>query len=119
MTYKKLVNFYVFILSILLVNLVSGKLTDLILSFKLTHDPYKATGIGMVILVFVLYPAYNWLDDLSEQSAKRIFKVGKNAGGKFFGVTLMFLLSLGILFLIYLNIWFGWKPVETLFLHNN
>src|SRR5262245_50122753 len=114
MNYKKLVNFYVFILSILTVNLLSDKITSFILSFRFTINPAKATAIGMGVLVFVLYPAYNWLDDLSEKSAKRIFKVGKNAGGKFFGVTMAFLFCLGILFLFYLNLWFGWEPIKKL-----
>lgn len=111
MWYKKLVNYYVFVLSILTVNLLSDKLTSWILNLRFMAHPVKATAIGMGVLVFILYPAYHYIEKWSEQFAKRVFKVGRNAGGKFFGVTLAFLLCLAVLFVLYLQLWWGWDEV--------
>ncbi len=107
MAYRKLVNFFVFVISILIVNLITDKVTTLLLSYRFAGNSTKATLIGMAVMVFVLYPAYNWLDDLSSKMAKRVFKAGKHAGGKFLGVTVAFLVCLFILFLFYLHLWFG------------
>lgn len=111
MNYKKLTNFYVFVLSILGVNLLSDKITNFILGMRFMQDPARATLMGMAMLVFVLYPVFHYLNGWSEKAAKQIFKIGKNAGGKFTGVTLAFLLSLFVLFLIYFASWFGTRNV--------
>lgn len=107
MWYKRLVNYYVLILCILTVNLLSDKLTAWIFGFRFMTHPAKATIIGIVVLVFMLYPAYHYLDALSERTALRIFRIGKNAGGKFIGVTLSFLVCLFVLYLFYIQLWFG------------
>ena len=111
MNYKKLVNYYVFVLSILLVNLISDQITSYLFGLRFMTHPVKATAIGLCVLVFVLYPAYHYLNGWSERAAKRIFKIGKNAGGKFVGVTLAFLFCLFVLFLLYMHFWFGFEVV--------
>lgn len=71
----------------------------------LTH-PLKATLIGMVLMVFILYPAYNWIDELSGIITVKIFNAGRNAGGKFLGLLWAFFVAFGVLFLCYMYIWF-------------
>ncbi len=117
MNYKKLVNWYVFILSILAVNLISDRITDYLMGLRFMAHPVKATAIGLCVLVFLLYPAFHYINGWSERTAIRIFRIGKNAGGKFTGVTLAFLLCLFILYLFYMSIWFG-NDVLLQFLRN-
>jgi len=117
MNYNKLVNYYVFVLSILTVNLISDRITNYLFGLRFMTHPIKATAIGLCVLVFVLYPAYHYLNGWSERIAKRIFKIGKNAGGKFVGVTLAFLLCLFILYLLYMQFWFGFDEIKH-FLRN-
>ncbi len=73
-----------------------------------TH-PFKATLIGMVMTVFVLYPAYSRINNFSDYITRRIFTAGTNAGGKFFGILWAFLVAFGILFVCYLYLWYGVK----------
>lgn len=110
MSYRKIVNFLVFIISILTVNLLTTYITDKLFSYKNLTHPVKATLIGMGLTVFILYPAFMWIDDLSEKLTKRFLKAGKNAGGKVMGLILMFLLALAVLFAFYLHMWFGVMP---------
>jgi len=72
-------------------------------------NPLKATGIGMLLMVFILYPAYNWIDELSGIITVRIFAAGRNAAGKFLGLLWAFSVALAVLFLGYLYIWFNIK----------
>ncbi len=109
MTYRKFVNFLIFIISILTVNLVTTVISDYLMRYMHQTHPLKATLIGMVLMVFVLYPAYNWIDDLSEKTTKKIFTAGKNAAGKFFGLLWAFSVAFAILFVCYLNLWFNIK----------
>jgi hypothetical protein len=104
---RKFVNALIFFISILIVNLVTDKITTYVLKYKHMTHPVKATLIGMLLTVCVLYPAFMWIDDLTEKITKRYFKVGKNAAGKTIGVIVTFLVALGILFLFYLHLWFG------------
>jgi hypothetical protein len=110
MSYRKFVNLLIFIISILAVNLVTTHISDQIIGYMHDMQPWKATLIGMMLMVFVLYPAYNWLDDLSEKLTKQVFTAGKNAGGKFLGLLWAFSVALGVLFCFYLHLWFHLKP---------
>lgn len=106
-TYKKFVNLLVFIISILTVNLITDRITNYLLEHKHITHPAKATMIGMFLTVAVLYPAFMWIDDWGEKITKNFFKAGKNAAGKTIGVLITFSITLGILFLFYLHLWFG------------
>lgn len=110
MSNRKFVNALIFFISILSVNLVTDKITSWVLGYKHLTHPVKATAIGMILTVCVLYPAFVWLDDLSEKITKRYFKAGKNAAGKTIGVFITFCVAIGILFLFYLHLWFGMYP---------
>jgi hypothetical protein len=106
MSYRKFVNFLIFVISILTVNLITTLITDFLMGYKHATHPLKATLIGMALMIFILYPAYNWIDNISENLTVRIFTAGKNAGGKFLGMLWAFGVAFGILFLCYLHLWF-------------
>jgi hypothetical protein len=106
---RKFINLLVFIISILTVNLLTDRITEFLLSYKQLTSPAKATLLGMLLTVAVLYPAFTWLDDLSEQFTKKFFKAGKSMGGKSIGIVLAFATAFGVLFMFYLNLWFGLK----------
>lgn len=110
MSYRKFVNFLIFMISILAVNLVTSMISDHLMGYMRALHPVKATLIGMMVMVFVLYPAFNWIDDMSEKMTKQIFAAGKNAGGKFLGLFWAFAVALGVLFCFYLHLWFRLKP---------
>jgi hypothetical protein len=113
-TYKKFVNVLVFIVSILSVNLITDRITNYLLLHKHLTNPVKATMIGMFLTVAVLYPAFLWIDDIAEKIAKNFFKAGKNAAGKIIGALITFSITIGILFLFYLHLWFGLYPWSLL-----
>jgi hypothetical protein len=106
-TYRKFVNALVFVVSILTVNLITDRITHYLLKHKHITHPAKATLIGMLLTAIVLYPAFMWIDDLSEKLTKNYFKAGKNAAGKTIGVLITFCIAMSILFLFYLHLWFG------------
>jgi hypothetical protein len=106
-SYKKFVNALVFLISILTVNLVTDRITTYLLKHKHLTTPAKATIIGMALTALVLYPAFLWIDSMSEKLTKNYFKAGKNAAGKSIGVFITFCLAMGVLFLFYLHLWFG------------
>lgn len=109
MSYRKFAGFLIFIISILTINLITTFISDYLMSYMHFTHPLKATLIGMVLMVFILYPAYNWIDKLSNVITVRIFNAGRNAGGKFLGLLWAFGVAFGILFLCYLYIWFQVK----------
>lgn len=71
-----------------------------------TKHPLKATLIGMILTVFILYPAFNKFGAMSDILTARIFRAGKNAAGKFFGIIWAFAVAFSILFFCYLYLWF-------------
>lgn len=109
MSYRKFASFLIFIISILTVNLITTFISDYLMKYMHLTHPLKATLIGMVLMVFILFPAYNWIDKLSGIITVRIFNAGRNAGGKFLGLLWAFFVAFGVLFLCYLYIWFNIK----------
>lgn len=70
-------------------------------------SPYRATLIGMGVIVFVLFPAYKWLDGIVKRITQKLLSAGKNIGGRITGIGLIFFVSLFALYLIYLNVWYN------------
>lgn len=107
MSYRKVVNTLVLLISILFVNLLTSLISDLGFKYLKNMDSAKATLIGMGATVFILYPAYSYIDKWSEKLTKKVFNAGKNAAGKFIGLLLVFIAAICLLFIAYLKVWFN------------
>jgi len=94
-------------ISVLTVNLLTGFITDYIVHYKLDLNPYKFTAITMLVLVFILVPAYSYLGERIEIIAAKLLLSGSNSFGKVMGLVLSFALIFGISFAIYLHQWFN------------
>jgi hypothetical protein len=104
--YKKLFNVMVLMITVLTVNLLTGWITDYIIHYKLSINPYKFTAIAMLALVFILVPAYSYLGKQVEFLIAKVLLSGSNSFGKIMGLLLSFAVIFGILFFIYLEEWF-------------
>ena len=104
--YKKLFNVMVLMITVLTVNLLTGWITNYIIHYKLGLSPYKYTAIAMLALVFILVPAYSYLDKKAEYLIAKVLLSGSNSFGKLVGLLLSFAVIFGILFIIYLQEWF-------------
>lgn len=96
----------VLMISVLTVNLLTGWITDYIIHYKLGINPYKFTAIAMLVLVFILVPAYSYLDKQIEYLIAKVLLSGSSSFGKVMGLFLSFTLIFGVLFTIYLKEWF-------------
>lgn len=97
----------VLMISVLTVNLLTGYITDYIVHYKLGLNPYKFTALAMLGLVFILVPAYSYLNARIEILAARLLLSGSNSFGRIIGLILSFAVIFGILFAIYLHQWFN------------
>ena len=96
----------VLMISVLTVNLLTGWITEYIIHYKLDINPYKFTAIAMLALVFILVPAYSYLDKQVEYLIVKVLLSGTSSFGKIMGLLLSFATIFGILFIIYLKEWF-------------
>jgi hypothetical protein len=103
---KKIINFCILAITILTVNLLTGYITDYFLRYKHITNPFKFTAIGMLILVAVFYPVFEFIENKVEGITKELIKKGNNAFGKILGVILVFALLLSVLYCIYAKLWF-------------
>lgn len=114
--YKKLFNLMVLMISVLMLNLITGFVTDYIVHYDIGINPYKFTGIAMLTLVFILVPAYSYMKPKIELLVARVLVSGSNSFGKNIGLLLSFIAIFGILFVIYLHQWFDinlWEVLKT------
>lgn len=93
----------VLMISVLTVNLLTGYITNYIIHYKLDLNPFKFTAIAMLVLVFILVPAYSYLGSQVELLAARILVKGSNSFGKILGLLFAFGLIFSILYAIYLR----------------
>lgn len=112
--YKKLFNVMVLMISVLLVNLLTGFITDYIIHYKIDINPFKFTAVAMLTLVFILVPAYSYMNSRIEILVARILIKGSNSFGKFIGLLFSFALIFSVLFGIYLYQWFDINLIKYL-----
>lgn len=104
--FKKIFNLMVLMISVLLVNLLTGFITNYIVHYKIDLNPYKFTIIAMFALVFILVPSYRYMSSRIEILVARVLLSGSNSFGKTMGLMLSFILVFSVLFAIYLHQWF-------------
>ena len=96
----------VLMITVLTVNLLTGYITNNIIHYNLELNPYKFTAIAMLVLVFILVPAYSYLNARVELLVAKVLLSGSNSFGKIVGLLLSFVLIFAVLFAIYLHDWF-------------
>ncbi|MES2285706.1 MAG: hypothetical protein V4547_08465 [Bacteroidota bacterium] len=104
--YRKLFNIMVLMISVLLIDILTGYITNYIVHYKLDLNPFKFTAIAMLTLVFILVPAYSFMGSRIEILVARVLIKGSNSFGKTIGLLVSFAIIFGILFAIYLYQWF-------------
>jgi hypothetical protein len=112
--FKKIFSLMVLMISVLTVNLLTGYITERIINYKIGIDPYKFTAIAMLVLVFILVPAYSFMSTKIEILVAKILLSGSNSFGKTIGLLISFALVFSILFAIYLHEWFGINVLTTI-----
>jgi hypothetical protein len=110
--YKKLFNIMVMMISVLTLNLLTGWITGTIIHYHIGINPYKFTAIAMLALVFILVPAYGYLNARVELLVARLLVSGSNSFGRAVGLLFSFTLAFGLLFVVYLYQWFGINALD-------
>lgn len=103
---KSLFSFCVLVITVLIVNLLTGFITDYLMNYRGMTNPLKFTAIGMLVLVVILYPAFKFLDKWVSQMAKKVMSKGHHMFGKVLGTIVIFALLAFVLYCIYAHVWF-------------
>lgn len=93
----------VLMISVLIINLLTGFITDFIIHYKIDLNPFKFTAIAMLALVFILVPAYSYMGTRIEILVAHALVKGSNSFGKSIGLLLSFAIIFSVLFAIYLH----------------
>ncbi len=93
----------VLMISVLTVNLLTDYITGYIIHYRADLNPFKFTAIVMLVLVFILVPAYSYLGNQVEILVARLLVKGSNSFGKIIGLLFSFALIFSILYGIYLQ----------------
>jgi len=113
--YRTLFKFTVTTITILTVNLITSKISDYLVSYKMHYKPLTFTLISMGIITLIFYPLFMWLEDWLNMLSVRVVKSGKSFGGKYLGLILIYLVCLSILFYFYAQMWYNVDIIRILF----
>lgn len=113
--YKNLFKFAVTTITILTVNLLTSKITNYLVSYKVHYKPIVFTLMAMGIITIIFYPLFIWLKEGVNKLSIKIVRSGKSIGGKYFGLLIIFLLCLAILLYFYAKMWYNIDLLKILF----
>jgi hypothetical protein len=105
--FRTIFRFTATTITILTVELLVTWITGYLVSFRSRFDPYTFTLIAMGIITVVFYPMFAKMHEWINVLSKKIIRSGRSVGGKFFGLLMAFLVCFGILFWLYLKMWYG------------
>jgi len=83
--------------------------------YKNQAEYMKFTAIGMVVVVIVFYPLFEYLNLFTEKITTQLLKKGKNIFGRTIGIYISFIIMLALLYYIYAHIWFDVDLIKQLF----
>jgi len=113
---RKIFNFLVLVVTILLINLLSNFIADYFITKYKGHTSYlKFTAIGMGVIVIIFYPAFEYLNGIVEKITTRFLKKGNNLFGRILGVYIAFFVMLFILYCLYARVWFDANVIKVIF----
>jgi len=94
-------------ITILIMNLLAGYVTNYFIKYKGNNNPLKFIALGMVVLVMIFYPAFQYINEQVKIIIHRLFRHGKNVFGRFLGSIIIFIVLFLILFCMYAKLWFN------------
>ena len=116
--YRQLFKFAVTTITILTVNLLTSKLSDYLISYKVHYKPLSFTLMAMGIITIIFYPLFTKLEEWLNSMSANIVRSGKSLGGKYLGLLLVFSVCFIILFYFYAEMWFNIDIIKILFKGN-
>lgn len=112
---RRIFNFLVFVITILLINLITNYIADYFIKNYKGHTSYlKFTAIGMGVIVLIFYPAFEYLNGIVEKITSRFLKKGNNLFGRILGVYIAFFVMLFVLYCLYARVWFDVSVVKII-----
>jgi hypothetical protein len=105
--YRKLFNFTATLFTLLTANLLTGYITDKLISYKWQVKPLRFTLISMGIIALIFFPLFTWLQQWIDSFSRRFVKAGHNLAGRYLGLLLMFIIGLFVLMCFYAHVWYG------------
>jgi hypothetical protein len=105
--YRKLFNFTATLFTLLTANLLTGYITDKLISYKWQVKPLRFTLISMGIIALIFFPLFTWLQQWIDSFSRRFVKAGHNLAGRYLGLLLMFVIGLFVLMCFYAHVWYG------------
>jgi hypothetical protein len=113
--YRHLFKFAVTTITILTVNLLTGKLTDYMVSYKTHYKPLTFTLVAMGIITVIFYPLIAHMEDWLNNLSARLVTSGRSLGGKYLGLIIVFALCLAVLLYFYARMWYNINIIHILF----
>ena len=101
-----LYNFFVLVISVLSVHLITGGITEYLMKYRGVTHPLKFTLIGMIMTAVILFPAFRYMDRIVKSITGNLLKKGFSRFGGMIGIFIVFLLMFSVLYWFYAYHWF-------------
>ncbi len=112
---SKLIKSMVFVISILCIFLITTHLEDYLINYKNNYNPLWFTLGGMAVIVVVFIPLYNYLDQIVLRLSSKLMRSGKKISGSEFGIFIVFIIIMIILFYFYAKLWYDIDAFKIMF----
>jgi hypothetical protein len=115
MNSRNVTKFCVFILTIFVAEIASAIAKRYIQIHTGHKDPYVLTAIQMGIIIAIYYPVFTFINKIAENISKHFIRKTKQAtGSSSLGLIIAFLSGLGIIYVVFLKMWYNIALWEVL-----
>ncbi|PIO48614.1 MAG: hypothetical protein CMR00_03830 [[Chlorobium] sp. 445] len=97
----------VIILTLLCIDLVTTSINTLVTSLDKFINPYLLTALGMMIVVVLFYPAFEFLSRWSNTLVEKSIDVSANMVGRKNALIVVVIVLLFVLYVGFLFLWFN------------
>jgi hypothetical protein len=104
--YRYIFRFVVMTITILTANLITGAISNYVVSYKNQYKPVTFTLLAMAVTVLLLYPLFIKLESWVKELSVKTVKTGKSAGGKYLGLLITFSVAVFVLLYFYMKMWY-------------
>ncbi|MCS7013541.1 MAG: hypothetical protein RMI34_11360 [Chloroherpetonaceae bacterium] len=103
------------VLVLLCVEFVNTSINAFVTRLDKTVNPYLLTALGMVIVVVLFYPAFEFLSRWSHRIVEKLIEASSSVFGRKYAIVVVALLLLFLLYAGFLFLWFNKFLLSELF----
>lgn len=111
---RKVTKIVIYVVTVLTTYLVTGFIEEKTLTEAERFRPVLATLLGMAMIAILFIPVFGYMERVTEAVVTASLRTTKGSAGRIMGVIAFVIVTLVLLFAVFLNRWFGMSLTDLI-----